>query len=102
MGIVGSGVVVSEGSGWGVGLGISGLGDTSGWELTSGDSMGSGVLLSGVDVGRFSTAGGATGLLSTEGCPNMGPDKSRDLSKSSKDGKDSVLAVLFLLRLVLL
>ena len=70
-------------------MGISGLGDGEGLELTSGELIGgSGIVASKVDLGRLSTSLGGTGLLSTDGCPNIGPDKSRDLSKSSRDGKD--------------
>lgn len=84
----GSGVGDAEGSGSGSGAAVSGLGEAEGWALAVELSIGSGMLLSDVGLGCLLSWGGGKGLLSTEGCPNIGPDKSRDLSKSSKDGKD--------------
>lgn len=85
----GSGVGDAKGSGLGSGAGVSGLGEAEGWALAVEESIGLGVLLlSNVGLGRLLSWSGTRGLLSTEGCPNIGPDKSRDLSKSSRDGKD--------------
>lgn len=82
----GSGVGDAEGSG--SGAGVSGLGEAEGWVLAVELSIGSGMLLSDVGLGRLLSWSGTRGLLSTDGCPNIGPERSRDLSKSSKDGKD--------------
>ena len=85
----GSGVGDAEGSAWGSGAGVSGLGDSEGSGLAVEESIGSGMLLlSNVGLGPLLSWSGTRGLLSTDGCPNIGPDKSRDLSKSSRDGKD--------------
>ena len=95
---------VGDGSGFasGSGAAVSGLGNPEGSALVSEGSIGSGImLLSKGGVGSLLSSLGSIGLLSTDGCPNIGPDKSRDLSNSSREGKDSILARL-LLRLVLL
>ena len=98
-----SGVGDGEGDASGSGAGVSGLGSAEGWTVAAEGSIGSGMtLLSKVGLEsllRLSSIEGR-GLLSTDGCPNIGPDKSRDLSKSSRDGKDGVVGLL--LRLVLL
>jgi hypothetical protein len=97
-----SGVGDGSGSASGSGAGVSGLGNGEGSALVSEGSICSGMLLlSKGGVGSLLSSSGSIGLLSTDGCPNIGPDKSRDLSKSSRDGKDSILDRL-LLRLVLL
>ena len=97
-----SGVGDGSGSASGSGAGVSGLGNGEGSALVSGGSICSGMLLlSKGGVGPELSSLGSRGLLSTDGCPNIGPDKSRDLSKSSRDWKDSILGRL-LLRLVLL
>ena len=99
-----SGVGDGEGDASGSEARVSGLGSAEGWALAAEGSIGSGIwLLSNVGLEsllRLSSIGGR-GLLSTDGCPNIGPDKSRDLSKSSRDGKDGVVDRL-LPRLVLL
>ena len=100
-----SGVGDGEGDASGSGAGVSGLGSAEGWALAAEGSIGSGMMLLS-KVGwesllRLSLSIEGRGLLSTDGCPNIGPDKSRDLSKSSRDGKDGVVDRL-LLRLVLL
>jgi len=95
---------VGDGSGFasGSGAAVSGLGNPEGSALVSEGSIGSGImLLSKGGVGPLLSSLGSIGLLSTDGCPNIGPDKSRDLSNSSREGKDSILDRL-LLRLVLL
>jgi len=84
----GSGVGDAEGSASDSGAGVSGLGIAEGWERAVEESIGSGMLLSEVGLGPLLSWSGTRGLLSTDGCPNIGPDKSRDLSKSSRDGKD--------------
>ena len=97
-----SGVGDGSGSASGSGATVSGLGNAEGSALVSEGSLCSGrLLLSEGGVGSLLSSIGSIGLLSTDGCRNIGPDKSRDLSKSSRDGKDSILGRL-LLRLVLL
>ena len=97
-----SGVGDGSGSASGSGPTVSGLGDPEGSALVSEGSICSGMLLlSKGGVESLLSSFGSRGLLSTDGCRNIGPDKSRDLSKSSRDGKDSILDRL-LLRLVLL
>ena len=96
-----SGVGDGSGSASGSGAGVSGLGDSEGSALVSEGSICSGMLLFSNGGVEPLLSSGSIGLLSTDGCPNIGPDKSRDLSKSSRDGKDSILGRL-LLRLVLL
>jgi hypothetical protein len=97
----GSGVGDGSGCASGSGAAVSGLGNSEGLTLVSEASICSGMLLlSKGGVGRLLSSG-SRGLLSTDGFPNIGSDKSRDLSKSSREGKDSILARL-LLRLVLL
>jgi hypothetical protein len=97
-----SGVGDGSGSASGTGDAVSGLGNGEGSALVSGGSICSGMLLlSKGGVGPLLGSIGSRGLLSTDGCRNIGPDKSRDLSKSSRDWKDSILGRL-LLRLVLL
>jgi hypothetical protein len=87
-----SGVGDGSGSASGSGAGVSGLGDPEGSALVSEGSICSGMLLlSKGGVGSLLSSLGSIGLLSTDGCRNIGPDKSRDLSKSSRDGKDSIL-----------
>jgi hypothetical protein len=96
-----SGVGEGSGSASGSGAAVSGLGSPEASALVSEGSLSSGrLLLSKGGVGS-ELSSGSRGLLSTDGSPNIGPDKSRDLSKSSRDGKDSILGRL-LLRLVLL
>ena len=98
-----SGVGDGSGSASGTGAAVSGLGngEGEGSALVSEGSISSGMLLlSKGGVGSLLSSG-SIGLLSTEGCRNIGSDKSRDLSKSSRDWKDSILDRL-LLRLVLL
>ena len=85
----GSGVGDGPGGASGSGAGVSGLGDSEGWALAASGSISSGMLLlSKVGFGRLLSSIRGRGLLSTDGWPNIGPDKSRDLSKSSRDGKD--------------
>ena len=97
-----SGVGDGSGSASGSGAAVSGLGSPEGLALVSEGSICSGILLlSEGGVGPELSSLDSRGLLSTDGCPNIGPDKSRDLSKSSREGKDSILDRL-LLRLVLL
>lgn len=101
-----SGVGDGSGSASGSGAAVSGLGNPEGSALVSelvseGSICWGMLLLSKGGVGSLLSSLGSIGLLSTDGCPNIGPDKSRDLSKSSREGKDSILDRL-LLRLVLL
>ena len=96
-----SGVGDGSGSASGFGAGVSGLGDSEGSALVSEGSICSGMLLLFKGGVEPLLSAGSSGLLSTDGCRNIGPDKSRDLSKSSRDWKDSILGRL-LLRLVLL
>jgi len=96
-----SGVGDGSGSVSGSGAGVSGLASPEGSGLVSEVSICSGMLLlSKGGVGGLLSSG-SRGLLSTDGSLNIGPDKSRDLSKSSREGKDSILDRL-LLRLALL
>ena len=83
----GSGLGDGEGFGSGSGAGVSGLGDSEGCPRAAEGAIGSGMLLSEVGLGRLLSWSGGRGLLSTDGWANIGPDKSRDLSKSSRDGK---------------
>ena len=96
-----SGVGDGSGSASGSGAAVSGLGNPEGSALVSEASICSGMLLLSKGGVGLELSSGSIGLLSTDGCPNIGPDKSRDLSKSSRDGKDSIWGRL-LLRLVLL
>ena len=84
----GSGVGDAEAFGSGCSAGVSGLGDSEGCPRAAEGAIGSGILLlSEVGLGRLLSWSGGRGLLSTDGWANIGPDKSRDLSKSSRDGK---------------
>src|SRR4028118_1932707 len=94
-----SGVGDGSGSASGTGAAVSGLGNSEGEgsALVSEGSICSGMLLlSKGGVGSLLSSLGSIGLLSTDGCRNIGPDKSRDLSKSSRDWKDSILERLLL------
>ena len=96
-----SGVGDGSGSASGSGAAVSGLGIPEGSALVSEGSICLGMLLRSKGGVGPELSSGSRGLLSTDGSPNIGPDKSRDLSKSSRDWKDSILDLL-LLRLVLL